>query len=489
MPTVMERPKITFKDIANAFADASREGFKHDVTTTPGASTTYMHGPGGVLSYPGVDPTVFSTIVGTLPGLMNEIPTRATRYMNPLHEVLTGAKAGSGTEPTDPCDDAPIGGDLKTGLVQFPFGQYQRKTQTIDIRRLGQLNDRAEPMDLRLFNNPMGQNPWAPVASGEVPNSVLINEMSAVMFSRAIAFHRLLSRQVWNGNPANNSGDYKEFAGLSKLIDVNWKDAVNGVALPSLYPDVKAFGYKRVDSNGNELVQALTYMWRYVRSKASRMGMPGVRWAYAMREEAFYEITNVWPCSYASYMCNSAAFNNSTGTITQTIDNADMREMRDDMRANRYLLIDGMRVDVIFDDGITELAGSTDTNQIPSGVYASDIYLLALSSGGQSTLYFEYFDYSNPDIQAAISTVPGAGVLVHPGGAFMDTYRATIWCRDWQAVIRPRLIVKAPWLCGRLTNVAYSPLQHTATPWPDEPYNQNGGTVQRPGPSYYKPFS
>ena len=70
----------------------------------------------------------------------------------------------------------------------------------------------------------------------------------------------------------------------------------------------------------------------------------------------FYEITEVWPCAYLTYRCTNIATGN-----TAFVDSAEAIRLRDEMRGNvydrtgQYLLIDGVRVPVVLDDGIAEL--------------------------------------------------------------------------------------------------------------------------------------
>ena len=475
--------------LALAGGGGTAVGAKHDVTGAPPA-TGLIHGPGGLLSYPGVDPLVFHTVVGYKPGVMNSIPTRPSRFMSPLFEMVTGIKAEpeGQSEIDGPCDDAPYGGPMKAGMVTFPFGRYDRSTRQIELNRIGQLNDRAEPMDLQLVGSAAGPNPFGDPANGAFPQgAVLRNEVAVVMQERAVALNRILQRQIWRGNPANNAagGGYKEFAGLELLIQPNWRDALTGLALPSLYPRIRDFNYQRIDGACDAAVNEITYMARYTRDLAERTGVGPVRWAFAMRPALFYELTKCWPCSYYTQLCTFG--NQATTDIVQNISLTDQTAMRDDMRTNLYLMIDGERWDVILDDTITEYTTTTDAN-VTEGCFASDIYLLSMSVAGRASLYFDYFDYNNPDLQSALAIGLGPLVRVLGGGAWLETFRQTNFCVEWQAKIEPRLILRTPWLCGRLENVQYCPLYANRHPDPIDPYWTNGGEVSRPGPSYYPPY-
>lgn len=461
-------------------------GEKHDSAGAP-ATTGLLHGPGGLLTLPGIDQDVYSTVIGTRPGLFNQLPTSPSVYMNPLFEVITGVHAGTGAEPDTACDDAPIGGVMKAGKYTLPFGKYQRQTREIDLLRIGQRNDRADPTDIRMVNRPIGQDPFSPVADGEMSGDILINEMDAVMMERAMEFHRLLSRQIWIGNPSNNVGDaYREMAGLSALIDIGWKDAETGISLPSLYPDVKNFAFGNVSAAaGSELVRALTMEYHFVQDIAYRTRLDPVRWIFAMRPELFYEISAAWPCAYFTNLCSFETFNADT-TVRQNIDLGDQIRMRDDMRANPHLMIDGKRIEVVLDDGIPEYTNTTK-NGVPNAAYSSDIYLIPMSvMGGRSVTFLEYFQFRNPSVMSAL--IPGLTLArAVANGAFMETVKQTNWCIKFQAAIEPRIVMRTPHLSARLQNVVYQPLQHLRDPFPDSPYWVNGGETTRTGPSWYEP--
>jgi hypothetical protein len=459
-------------------------GQKHDATGTP-AATGYVHGPGGLLTFPGVDPDVFHTIIGPLPGIMSRIPTMASVFTDPTYFTLTGMQADSGGEKDAVCDDAPTGGLQKGGKLWAPFGRYSRQTREIDITRLGQRNDPSDPIDLRLMGSPIGGDLFGGLADMGFGSDALVSEVATIFRERAVSFHRLLSRQAWIGDPANNSagGGSKEFPGLELLVNTGHVDAESNTSLPSLDSDLKNFNYGAVQDSGGALVDAITAMARYVKSIASRTGVMPVRWEFFLRESLFYELTKVWPCSYYLGGCTVVDADGQRVTI----DARDQIELRDQMRTGQFLLIDGIRYDVSFDDGITELNGANSGGNFPAGCFASDIFLLPMSvMGGRSVLFLEHFQFSNPQI----TEILGRQVLarVGGGGAFIDIPSQTRNCVTWLAEIMPRIVLRTPWLAARLQNVVYCPTQHTRDVFPDDPYFVNGGATTRSGPSYYAGF-
>lgn len=471
------------ESVAALIGQKMRLGFKHDASGVP-TTTGYMHGPGGLLSYPGVDPDVFSTIVGPV-GLLSSLPTKPSIYTNPTYETITGVtadgvRAGTAIEPEAPCDDAPQAGQRKGCITWAPFGLIKRGTRELEINRMGQANDRADPMDLQLVGNPLGDNLFGSVNGGfNFTQQSLVNELTARFQDRAMAMHLKLAEMLWTGTPANNNagGGYKEFVGLERLVTTGYVDAQTNQSCPSLDSDVKDFNHLDVADNGDGLVNALTYMLRYVRSLATKSGVLPVRWVFALREELFYEVTKVWPCAYFLGGCTVIDANGQRVNVSAT----DQIDLRDQMRQGRFLLIDGMKIDVVFDDAIPYDDGNDGVT--PRGCFESDIYLLPMSVAGRSTLFLEYFQYNNP----SINSVLGLPVLARVDGAFLETPRQTNQCVVFDVKIEPRLVLRTPWLAGRLTNVKYCPLQQVRTAFPGDPYHVDGGVQTRTGPSLYKP--
>lgn len=449
--------------------------WKHDLSSVS-LRTEYSHGPGGQLSWPGVDPVLFNASMG-VESLLSRIPTSESLYTDPTYAILTGVTGDSGNEKVNPCDDAPVAGLMKSCITHAVFGRYERATDQIELNRLGQRTDRADPMDLTLVGSPLGDSGIFGQADPATPGDILENEVSRLFWERNTSFFRLLAGQLWLGNPTNNSAGlgYKELTGLQSLVRTGYIDAISGTACPAVDSYVRNFGYFRVDTNGGNLVAEITNVWYQLRYRARRMQLMPVRWVIAMREQLFNAITEVWPCAYMTFRCQTSAGNEGF------VDAAKMVEMRDEMRQGSYLVIDGQRVEVVFDDSIPELDGNDSGGNFPAGCFSSDIYFLPMSVvGGRSTLYLEYFSYNNPEIRDTL----GKMVLGEIEGAFITWPRQTNLCVQWQSKIEPRLVLRTPYLASRLQNVVYCPIEHVRDPFPGESYFVNGGQTSRPGPSY-----
>ncbi len=473
---------MNMSQLGAAIATGLKEtGYKHDPGGSP-ITSGYSHGPGGNFSVPGVDPSVFHTVLGNK-GILGMMPVTPAISTNPTYQVLTGVTADVGTEKEEVCDDAPTGGLAKSCVLTSVFGRYERQTQQIEINRLGQVNDRADPMDLSLVGSPIAQS--GPFANGpgdpSIPGDMLRNETSRKFWELGVSLHRLISQQIWQGNPSNNAagGGYKEVTGLDVLVNTGHTDAETGDACPSVDSQVRNFGYSRLEDNGSDLVSMFSNIYHILRELAVRTGVDPVNWVIAMRPTLFWVLTEIWPCAYLTYRC---VVNAASGERIN-IDGSEQTRMRDELRAGMYLLIDGVRVPVVLDDGIPEASNTTNAN-VASGNFASSIYFLPMSVlGGRSSLFMEHFDYGNPSITSAIGALGGDPYKVE--GPWITTSKFRNWCVQWQTKTEPRIVLRTPWLAGRIDAVQYGTIQHEREPFPEDPYFVDGGLTSRAGPSLY----
>lgn len=463
-------------EIETALAELLRAVGKGEKHTAPGTltGTQYAHGPNGLLSFPGVDPDVYTAMLGNI-GMVNMLLTKASVFANPVFTTITGVQDDEAVaEPSTACAAPPSAGLKKACTVRAPFGRYARQTREIDITRIGMFNDMADPNYLRLVNNPIQPGGLFNTGAGDTttPGDLLTNEITQKFWELAVGLNRLLGPQLFRGNPANNLGTgYAEITGFDTLINTGYEDLTSGTTCPSMDSDIKNFACANVATNADALIRALSYMYRYVKDKAFRQNMLPVQWVLAMRPELFFEISAVWPCAYMSYMCNTSG---STTTVSQ-INGADMVALRDDIRTNSYLIINGDKIPVVQDDGIAEIDGGNATTPPAPGCFCSDIYLIPLSvMGGRAVTYLEYMDWNAPGAARDALAKQGLFTIQGPWIVIPSQLRN---CMLWEAIIEPRLVMRTPWLAGRLQNVAYCPLQHTGQPFPSDAYWQDGGVT------------
>lgn len=461
------------------------------VSSTP--TTTYGHGPGGLFSNPALERPIFSAMVLPRTGLQNLLLVRGSRFANPLYGLFTGVTATTGSEPTGVCDDPPTAGLSKLCEHSFVYGRQSRQTRVFDIDRMGLLQDRGEHTDFQFMGNP-----WQSATAENVPtypglqgplNNALNSEVAKAIFELGVAWSRDFAKELYTGNPTNNTsgGGRQYFYGLDTLINTGYRDAITGIACPAADSIVRSFGNLDIATNGATLVRQITNIYRNLRYIASNAGLDPVQWAISMPWAMFYEITEVWPCAYLTYRCTNIATGN-----TAFVDSAEAIRLRDEMRGNvydrtgQYLLIDGVRVPVVLDDGIAELG-------VGAGSFRAALYFVPLTVLGKTpTTFMEYLDYSAPNgaLEAARALAPEGSYSVSDNGRFLWHKKPPQnFCVQMLAKSQPRLMLLTPHLAARLTNIQYTPVQHQRDPFTDSTYFTNGGQTSYGGygPSYWTP--
>jgi len=155
--------------------------------------------------------------------------------------------------------------------------------------------------------------------------------------------------------------------------------------------------------------------------------------------------------------------------------------LRDNMRAQMTIPINGEEYRVVIDDGIYEHNASNNQNLSP-GQFASSIYVVPLTIlGNFPVTYREYLNYRSDVAQGNVA--PFAGYrrdFWTDRGVFSWAYDGVLWCYKLGIKTEQRIILRTPQLAGRIDYVMYEPLQHLRSPYPDSDYWMNGGVSVRP---------
>lgn len=458
-------------------------------SSTP--TTTYGHGDGGLLSAPGLSKDIINAMILPHLGLQGLLPSYPSNESHPLYGILTGVTATTGSEPTGVCDDPPVAGLLKLCEQSFVYGRQSRQTRVFELDRMGMTNNRGEYWDFNLVGNPFMDSPTAPtVPNGNTAQQALNNEVGKAMFELAVAWRRDFATDLYVGNPANNTagGGRKYYRGLDILINTGYRDAETGTACPAADSIVANFNSQDVKAQSALIMRTFTSIMRRLRFNAIEMGLDPVRWVISMRWSLFYELTEVWPCAYVTYRCQST--NNFSASQPNTSTAAELQQMRDDMRGNweartgQYLLIDGQKVEVVIDDAINETS-------LGNGAFNSDVYFVPLTVvGGRRVTYMEYVPYDQPGgaMDAARALAPDGHYFTTDGGRFLWHKKPpTNFCVQALVKSEPRLILRTPQIAARLTNLAYTPIQHERDAFTTGYYFVNGGKTDRLGygPSFF----
>lgn len=464
---------IDYAQLAGALIAQQMGGIRTKGLPSGTPSALFAHGPTGLFSVAGMQQNVFSAMMLPGGGLANELPVYTSNLIDPIRQLITGVGAATGSNPTNVCDDPKTAGFLYACATAFVFGRLSMQSPVFDVDNFGR-ERRGERFDLRLIgSNPSAQSPLNPTIRDNALSRSLNSDIAANMYALAVAWQREVGRLTFTGNPANNTagGGYKEFKGLDILINTGYTDAIAGGACAAVDSYVVDFSASITASAANT-IKLFTNAYRYVKSRARLAGLEPVKFAIVLRPEAYYELTEIWPCAYATYRCGTLF----TAADSRTVDGLRLNEMRDTMRAGEYLLIDGERVRVILDDNIIQ----TDDG---AGVFESDAYIVPLTVlGNIPTLYWEARNYASPDGAVAAGNMLASGdpFYATDGGRFLWVKKpVNNFCVQTIVKTEPRLILETPHLAARLVDLQYTPTVVMPSGYPDEDGYKAGGVQTR----------
>lgn len=441
------------------------------------ANAQYVHGPGQFLSWPGLDQSVIST-VQRVRGLSRVLALLGSRFVHPYYDVITGQTQGEGAEPDDPCDTPPSPGKLKEEALKAPFGLIRRRTDTIDAVSLGRITNRGEHMDLRLINQIASTSPWIPEPARD-PNFIG-SEIGMKMFMLGLELERVIERMIFTGNGVQGNG-FSQFLGLESLVNTGLVGAIGGGLVPALDSTIVNWGNKMLDEtatvNGKDvnIVELLSSLLYFVESRAEDTGLAPVQYAIVMPRDLFWLLTEVWPCQYLSTGCN-IPITSANREMLLVATGAEQTNIRDDYRNRSYLMINGNPYPVITSEGMSQDA-------VSNGV-STDIYLLPLTAAGMRMLYMEHFDFNNPELASSTAQMPMGEITTSNNGVYVWTYERSELCWWYSATVRPRLVLRTPWLAARIQNIVYKPVYHTFDGFLGGLYPPpDGGLYNKPWPT------
>lgn len=447
------------------------------ISGTPDAQLVY--GTGGFFANCGLDRTVINASMSPT-GMDAMIPVFGTQFLNPIFPYLTGFEDDGSAEPAGVCDDAP-GGVIEVCHQTAAFGRYTRSSKEIEANELMQIVNGNVTTDLQVLGSVLGQGHSLLSSMTQEAGGWINRVVQVQMVIVGVLLQRLLCRQLWQGDPANNNagGGYREFPGLDILISTGKVDAYSGVACGALDSDVKDFNYGEIDGADPDIVAWISMLCQYLENNSRGMGLEPVTWVLAMRPQLFWELTAIWPCRYLTDRCSDLA----STQVTQLVGDNSVR-MRDEMRNGRFLTVNGRRYPVALDDGIFEDTPTT-TAELNPGEFASDLYVVPLTARNIPVLYWEHLDYSKISSQDLAVLNNKQRFFSSDGGRYMWAVQDLNWCFKLQGKLEPRVVLRTPQLAGRLQHIKYSPLQHLREPFADSPYFKKGGKEDSTPESFY----
>lgn len=478
--------------LSAAFAQAMAQampgmapGQKAPATAPTGS---WMHGPGGLFAGTAIDKAVLSLRIAPR-GLSSVLRAFPSAWTNPEFGYLTGVIEESGqTQPSDECSTC-VHAITQSCVQTAQFGRICAETKTLTIQQALERVNRMD-IDYQLVNDLFGPDFARDFFRGVQridKGRVMQLAVAWAMVEVGVLMQNYGVPMVWQGNPANNVGTgYREFPGLDILISQNKVDAHTGTTCPSLYSDIKEFGYNNVnsaDAAGNfRIVRLMEYMEAYLYHTASRQNFLPVEGIICMRPELWYELSMIWPTAWMTTRNITLPAGN-----TNFLDATRIREMVAEMQRSMIMWLNGRKYRVVLDDGIFEYTNVNDAN-VPAGSFASNIYFVPLRVLGQRDVtFFEHLDYRVG--RQEISDARLQYIYWTDDGRFLWTHETTKFCFTVSGELKPRIVLLTPQLAGRINHVLYTPAQHFKSFDQDSDYFFKGGEDDRPAPSLYSDWN
>lgn len=463
---------------------------KHDTSPANALGTKVPHGLqadghpfAGLFSSPGGEPDVFSAVTRPESVASLLLKGKMSVITNPQFDILTGVQAGRGSNSSGICDNAPKAGFAKLCTHTAQWGVLRMDTDVGEIPTLGSYLNRAD-LDKRFVNLQASSNPFLPEALRSETN---LNDFTTMqLFTMGVHIERVAETVLFQGNkalaPASTQlGFIREFDGFDQLIAKDYVDAYTNQACTAAYSLVNDWGGADVSGSVTRnlrtwnIVQVLTEMIFVLKRRAEEQGLSPVTWALVMHPDLFRAVTREWACNYLTSGCKQTA--PGSGAFIVNADNT--RDMMDEMFNGKFLWVEGERFPVVLSRGMAN-------TQTGSG-FKSTIYIIPFTAKGVQVTYLEGFDQGNPQAVAwASGLVPSAeNYKVTNGGLYAFTSSMTKFCKQYHVVGQMRLIMRTPWLAGRLDNVAYTNFEYTNDPYPNGIYHFDGGVTQRYAPTLF----
>lgn len=457
----------------------------------------YLHGQNGLFNRRDRENPVFSAILGPMMGVAESLPVfNGSRFLNnefggteaSFESLITGQTAGAlddfANQPTQPCQDGPVGGLLQFCSLVNTFGSYKMSTREVEIDRAGRVADMTDAFTVQVANMfPTGL--FATPSDTPSLQNAVNNELAARIWEMTLGFQRMFGPRVFIGSPANNVGEAKDIVGLDIHINSgNKRDSSQQTLCGAANSDVKSFGNNVVGSaSGPSLMRYIEMCDAFVTDKARRQGLGTPDYEIAMRPEAWFEISETIPVQ--KYERVIALINR----VTNGRANLDARgayDERDAIRASMMIPVNSRMLRVVVDDTIAETSLG---NIAGTPTYASTIYGIPLTVlGGFPVTFWEYLNHGNNQAMAVQQRANGL-TWVTDGGMFRWTAEFSKGCLKLNVRFTPRLRMRTPQIAWRIDNVAYQPLQHFNSWDPNSAYYVAGGVTQGEQQKYYSSWS
>lgn len=425
-------------------------GQKNDPSsTTP--STAPLHGvfPGnaamyGAFSNPGVRPERFSAMQRprSMAGLLKP---QKTEFMNEIVGIVTGQTAASGENATGWCAGGMLSGVLKTCQQIYPMGNFKMRSRIAVIQEAGMLRNRADLPGM-ILNNPPEENPLIPDPFWRLTDDRSILQLE--FYNLGVQMERSLVKEIWQGVVGTDTsipGWWKDMNSLSSLVKTGYVDSETGLACAAADSQVITWNADvGATVAGRNIVQVYSDVYYAAIDRAETTGLGGTQFAFVMRKEAFRALVQVWVCQYYINRCLSAGVVGAPFTTDAT----ETRRLELEMRNGNYLLIDGIPVPVVFDEGIP-------LENLGGNVLRSDAFLLPLSWNGWQLTRLEYHDMGNFYANELRTAIVTQSELIN-NGLYLLSKQESEGCVEFTISAKMRLFLETPFLAARIDDMSYT---------------------------------
>ena len=386
------------------------------------------------------------------------------------YDILTGVDAGRGSNASTWCGEAPRAGYTRMGTVRAQFGEWRMQTDSVILQEIGGRLNRGD-VDQTVINMPEAF-PLMPDFLGGLVNGggALNRALGLQAFAYGVHAARQFVRVLFHGmrsatGASAELGFKREFDGFDQLIKTGYQDIDSGLFMPAADSIIESLSNVNISAGSSDIVELIANIIYRLDSRADQNGF-GMEWQgrMYMEPDLFHALTAIWPCSYLTDNCNA---NNASGERIVINDSLNV-DMRDQMRTGKFLWVMGRQIPVETTRGIQR------AEQGPG--FTSGIYFVNDDVPGvERTNYLEGFNMGNDDVQQYLNGLPMNEIRITNGGFYLSTFNRTDGCLEYTFNAKPRLILRTPWLCARLTDVVYTLPGYSDGDRPGDAYYRGGG--------------
>lgn len=445
-------------------------GLKADGTPS---NTAYLYNTGGLFGRCDGPDVLLNAMVGPI-GFEGMLDWVGSTAQNEFVDVLK-AISESGSEQSSVCGDCIT--ISVTACAQFYcFGRFCRQTEELQFDRLGLFSNENVPVRA-LFGDITDSQGNVLLRAGEQITDAFFLQSRAVGYALRLKNSTLM----WTGNPANNNAPaYQEFRGFELLINTGKFDAYTELDCDSIDSFLMNFAFNNMTADGANAVRR--WYERMIQQLELRAERAGFDWNTA---KMFIVMTpNQWHCVARTYACaglDLCASGDTNKRVTASADQAQDRHQ--EYLDRRALPIMGRWYPVVLDSQITETHGQANGT-------CSDHFFITTEINGEAITFGQYQDFNATygDTRRELTSLFGSDdIAITDNGRFALIRDNSRGCFDVQALTKPRLVMRAPWLSGRIQNVCCAILQE---PFPDttgssKVYALDGGRSSTPVPVLY----